>query len=348
MLEINWTDIGAIMYPILVVLFSGLGILGAWLGLYLLALKGIFITFLEEGDSAIIMKGKSVSRIIMNAKGWVIDKDGFAVPGANPGKALYWVGIPPWWRIHSYLFEWESGSKHPDDPFAVDTKTMRLRRLHRVHTYRVVVESAELADGFSIDVSFEVMVRLHDPLRAVLTLKGRWFNALTTAIRGAVSDFVNNYHYRTKNLTKSGETESWLVIDKERPDSDFVKAIMKLNDPTGSGTTGLSIQEATGYTIEAIIYRDFRLSPEQTEAIKAVQQLELEELNGQAALRKAEYEGKAAQTKARGEARAARLRRIAVGDQIRKDELRYESIRDSKITTLVESGSGTTSVLPVK
>lgn len=305
---INWSSLWSGSWPLLACLLVVVLLL---LVIYLLAQHDLFFCFVEEGDFRFIMKGKNLHRIILNARGYYLDEDDVVQVGQDASKTwlnrhfgIYWVGIPPFFRIHRWVFEYETRSDQ--DAFQTKPESVILSALHLFHTYRLVVKEAELKDAFRIDTTSNLVVKVINPRLAVLTLKGKWFVPLMTAAKGAVADLINNYRYKTDG-TRKGKKESWLELNKEGAASTFSTAITDVNSEIG---------KITGVVIESVDYQDFQPSAEQEDVIKATQALEKARLEGEAKLETAKFNAQATRVEGEADNEIALGRKNAVGEKV--------------------------------
>ncbi len=327
-----------------------LGLVIVILPFFAYALSGLdlFWTRVQGGDIKFIVRGESPWRIIYDVRGFVLSSAGqfessITQPERHwldfPSIGIYWIGIPPFLSIHSFLITKEKenpAGKGPEDWITEGGEEM-VSSLRFAFPRPFVLRAVELKDRQSVDLLLVAKMEIVDPYLPVFQLKGKFFELAGSIIRASVNDVLKGF-----------DLDEFIKADKG--ESGILKS---LKDSSGPLNTELIGQ--VGPRLVAVSVAQYNPSDE---TIKQAMQAEAV-AKAKAKGVMAEAEGQAAAQERLAKARGARIRETvaelaksgASGDVLARavaDALRAESLAgpESKLTTLVD-GAGAPPVLPV-
>lgn len=334
--------------------------------LYFSADADMQATFLETGEIKFVVWGESVERVLENIEGWhyheatgeIIEDD--PAVGYHRAKSLlegwlgiYWVSILyPIKKIHLYQFEWPKllMGGHPQDAskgkivpvggdsdYSIEHRDEPIDSLYFRYAYPVFSETVELADNFTVDILVNITFQVVFPKTPVFVFKGKWLAPATAAVRGAIADFSNNW-----NLEKFRD------LDKQLPDNEFSRAIMKINgDPAAAGGYGPGIIKSFGVMVHKVDFIKYDLSEKHQQVIDASTAEKVAELNANAARKTAGGVADAIRSVQGAEAemltaRLAAASTHALGGEVLIEQLRKEGLIGFRgsVLSLGESRTG--------
>lgn len=229
----------------------GIGIVSYFL-IYLLAKKGIFITFVPSGEIVFIISGNTLRKIIANVDGYdlvkvegeyeLIKSSTITKPKR---KMIWWVGLPPYAKILKYQFSWDKiardeaeekekgGKVEKFGDTLISHRSGMVKSLYFRYSYPFVVKDIEMVGQFKIDIFFDVVIEAVKPTIPVIFLKGKWLSLFATIIEGRISDYV-----KTKTEIEEGDKFSVAVdkfeaIEKEKMEGIILKLRSKFIEATG-------------------------------------------------------------------------------------------------------------------
>lgn len=345
-------------------LFIGVGV---WA--YILAGYGIFFSFIKSGEIVLVEMGKSFYKLIPNVPGYgVLDNkiaplaDGVKKPRSFLG--IFWIGFYPIQKIHRYNFSWDkvvqknevetetkkNGVVDETNFGIISHRSEEVASVRHKNSYPIILREMELAGQLKIDIYFNVIFEMVDPVFSVFMLNGKWLSLATDAFSGLVSDFLRKMELR-RTPGKSGNAENYFEeVDKE---SEFSKIF--------SGKNSI-IFGASGAIVAKVVYRDYVISgtkemKDATDALKKAQ------LNAEAKI--AEASGEGAKIREIGKAKADAIREMKKaeaeglesklnaaskhkqGGDIATAQEYAGAIRDFAGGTLIFGGSNVSPMIPV-
>jgi len=259
---------------------------------YRLALSDIFFGICPQGQIKIITKGGSYHDFFHSVGGWkkegnkLVEKEGEDFGLLHRWIGLYWVGLWPIYKIHTYKFEWQTIKDEK-----IVSRSELVNSIFFRFEYPLEFKDLETKDNFKTTVVMQVLTETFCPELALFKARN-WLNVLKAAIESKVRDFIGGYTFEE---IRGKETE--VAIDK----NDFVARIMSLS-VTDNTDTNPGFEDTIGTRIKSANFQRIDADPEVTQALEMVAKAERA---GQAAIIKATKEGDAAIVKATKEGEAA-------------------------------------------
>jgi len=160
-----------------------------------LAKLGWFFTTLESGSIKFIMRGETLHTTIYDLPagkdiGCVNKKTGFKKSWFNKRFGLYWIGVPPFGRVHQFSIvkERENPSgKSAQEWITRDPQETPVDTLRYVFPRPFVLEAVELADRTPIDLLVICKFEVVDPYLPVFIFKGKFAENASGIIRSPSS-----------------------------------------------------------------------------------------------------------------------------------------------------------------
>lgn len=344
-------------------------LLGVGIWAYILAGYGIFFSFVKSGEIVLVELGKSFYKLIPNVPGYGVLDNKIALidNGAKKPKSflgIFWIGFYPIQKIHLYPFSWDKvvqknqedaektkGGVVEDTNFGIIShRSEDVASVRHKNSYPIILREMELAGQLKIDIYFNVIFEMVDPVLAVFMLNGKWLSLATGAFSGLVSDFLRKMELR-RTPNKNGNTENYFEeADKE---SAFSKIFLEKN---------AILLGASGAIVAKVVYREYAISgtkemKDATDALKKAQlnaEAKIAEANGEGT--KIREIGKAKadalmETK-RAEAEGLELKLNAAskhpqGGDIATAQEYAGAIRDFTGSTIIFGGSNVSPMIPV-
>lgn len=201
---------------------------------FALAKMDIFFTRLETGDIKFIDSGSSLHRIIYDTPGFELDKNNMFIPStakrSHPWFGLYWVGIPPFRKIHKFTIvkERENPSGTNVENWITKGKEEEVSSLRFTFPRPYAFPKVELGDKdpVAIDVLAVSKFEVVDPIKLVYKLKGKFFENAGGIINAAVGDRLNDFTLKDFIDEDKGEVNGILSHLKD-PTGGFNKALIE-------------------------------------------------------------------------------------------------------------------------
>ena len=329
--------------------------------LYNLAKSGILFMFPQEGTITAIVKGDSYKRFIVNIKGHHLDDESGKIvksdPSHQPPKrwlGLEWVGIPPFYRVHTIkidalrLVKGKGDNENTPISEFVEHEEKKIHNLRWKFPRPIVVTNVELKDRFKINVLVIITFEVVDPYIPIFVLGGDFLDLIDSAIESAVIDFCKETTYEEFVKLSKGKADE---VEGKRTTSAFTKRLLLINKEgtIGDDTVADGIEEGVGIVASDAYIHRYDLSKESAEADKAVQAKEIARLNAQAKVKTAKGDRKAKEQVGKGEAnRAIEFMAAFISKGVHpnvaadayREFLRTENLgKISNLSTLVEGGS---------
>jgi len=326
---------------------------------YMLAKENLFFTFLDTGNIKYIYKGETLKKVIA-------DVDKFKISGyeliLDKGKqektwlqnkfGLFWIGIPPFSKIKTFKVRKkreveETKGKSPSE-WIQDLGEVEVDSLRFSFPRPFLIQEAELKeDRQTVDLLLICKFITVDAYIPIPELKGDFFELAGSIIRGSVLDKVKD----------QGPMENFLIIDKGE------KGFLEILTEKDSGLN-IALKKQTGLRLVGISVADWNPTNQATreamnkkfiaEKIREAELIDADTYQQKIAIH-AEADAKAAERIA--QSRAVRIKKTLESislqggnpDEIVKAAARIlqaESL--TNLTTLVESGSNTPAVIPIK
>ena len=303
-----------------------------------LAKLGYFYTTLESGDIKFLMRGETLHSTIYDLPAGkdipcVNKGKGFKKSSFNKRYGLYWVGIPPFARVHSFPITKERENptgKKVQDWILRDPQETVVSSLRFVFPRPFVLEAVELADRTPIDLLVICKFEVVDPYLPVFIFKGRFAENASGIIRSAVVDSLKEFNLDSFIGAPKDEVNGILChMKKDGPFNDTLK------EQVGIRLVGISIpqydpHDDSGKLREAMNAQI--IAQEEAKAVKAKAQ-------GYKEGRYLEAEADANYETLLAEARGARVRatrEALAGDEATARVLQAEALPN--LRTLVEGG----------
>jgi len=325
----NWIEI---------ILFVATMVVASYFLAYVLSARDMFFTRLESGNMKFIKTGDGLRKIIYNTPGFELDKDDVFVPTTEkkgrPWLGLYWIGLPPFAKIHKFNIVKEienpEGEK-PGDWILREKEEVTVDSLRFVFPRPYLLREVELKDRTSVDVLVVIKFQVVQPFIPVFFFKGKFFENAGADIRATVSDILKRYTLEEFVVAKSKGEADGVLSEMKNPEGEFNKTLI--------GQVGLIV---TGASIP-------QYDPSDKDLRKAMNARTIAEERGQARVAEANAEATAQE-------RLATAQRIEVEEMVagfKGDTLSAAKVlrakalagKDSKISTLVDGGASP--VVPV-
>lgn len=357
----------ALEFIVFAILLSAIVIVMGWK----LSPQDIFFTKVETGDMKYVVAGNSWVRTLVNIPGMKVSDEKNALQKLTPvgvgddkpelnwieeelkeRLGLYWVGIYPFRRIHTFKIikerenpEMKQGM-NPADWIQREKKAVEVTSLRWKFPRPVMVPDVEFKGNLRATLlvlcKFEVM----SPVVPVFIQKANFFDLLSSYVRSAVIEYCQNMTYdtfREADKKDGGEMSKSIIHDINQ-----------------------IIVDEIGVCLKGVSVSNYEASDKETQAI--LEAGERARLKGEADMKAAELQKGVAIKTAEGQAEADRIRAVAritdvietverlggrgvnpdVAAQVAGSVARAERFTrgDSKITTLVD-GSGSNVSIPL-
>lgn len=302
-----------------------------------------------------LKSNEGLNHIINERTGEIFEGRG---EGENESSLLWklygvrWIGLDSvlTFKIEKYDLKGES---------ELEKVTQLAESLYFDGSYLDEAKGLETNDGLSISLTYRVNIQT---THAGRTIRFKYFLPLVLdPIKAKIRDFV-----ASKEIFQLiGQQYEWKL--KEGDTTNFLDSILQLNDTTeGSDTTEpkLGLRDYVGQKIISINIMSVGLDQKTKDLIERKKQESIEgkarierakndikvsEKEAKAKIIKAEAEAKAIELKAKAESEGMKLKLTALnGDTGSLSKIAVgESLRDSKVTTLVTGGDSSV-ILPTK
>lgn len=342
---------------------------------YLLAEKNLFFTKLETGDIKFVVRGDSLVKIIHDVGGKKLETDEFGdqqfVDGIerktflNTRFGLWWVGIPPFARVHTFMIKKERenpGATDSEHWINADTKLAEVSSLRFTFPRPYKLDKVELADRLAVNLlavaKFEV-VRPHIP---VFLFKGAFFVNAGSILRAHIADLINNRNLNEFILAPKGEVGGILESMKK---SENETADDPNNPGHKLGDFNRELIRQVGLRLVGISITQYDPSDADIRAAMQAEELAIKQGLGRIAKAKADAtvtttdaEAKATAEERLARARGARVRETvaALASTLGSPDvvavqagkvLHGEALKDTKITSWVEGGANVQPILNI-
>jgi len=318
------------------------------LAIYTSAKESMHATFIPEGMIKFLVKGGTMVEIVPNISGRHYNTKNRKIektvsPTTNSqGFLADQFGI--FFRVRSLMYpivRWHKftidasrlvvESKRKGKPFTqwIESASQEVEGLRWRFHQPFLFENIELKDGYTVNILVFALFEVVNPYLPVFIYRGKFFEQLSAAIQGKMSEYLNNSTY----------TE-FIKLDKGQG-GGFTPELIKLNDRTTAVPKGiealLGIRCIDGWVVE------FGLSGASAKQKEAIVAKETERLLGEGVKVKASAEAEAIETLTKAQSdRFDRLLSAMVAKGVTPDEaarsvaakIVSENLRDSKITTL--------------
>lgn len=310
-------------------------LLGVGIWAYILAGYGIFFSFVKSGEIVLVEIGKSFYKLIPNVPGYGVLNNKIALidNGAKKPKSflgIFWIGFYPIQKIHRYGFSWDKivqkneveaekvkGGVVDETNFGIIShRSEEVASVRHKNSYPIILREMELAGQLKIDIYFNVIFEMVDPVFSIFMLNGKWLSLATDAFSGLVSDFLRKMELRRSPSKDVGEIKYFEETDKESAFSQIFSEKKHI------------LLSASGVVVAKVVYRDYIISGTPNMKIAAE------------ALKKAQLEAEAKIAEATGE--GAKIREIgkANADAIRERKRAEAEGLESKLNAALKHPQG--------
>ena len=280
----------------------------------------------EEGHVVFVMASGTLKKIITDPHHTI---EGEKVVVKNrPMNLFEWAtgvvfyGIPPFRTIHEFevitdkIIEGKdlegSEGKKPKLGGMKVAELVRygsrvVKKLKIKIPHPIYINDADLPDGSKLDILVQVTFEVVDPRIFVFMYDGN-VSIVDKAVHSAVTNFCKTHRINNEPLT----IKTWSRLDSG-PESDFIKEIYKIDDPSGSSEAVKNITEQFGLKIEDV--RFVRADEDETTAEmgKALRDKELQNLKGAGVIEAAKAKAEAIKLVGDAEADVWKSKASAVG-----------------------------------
>jgi hypothetical protein len=170
-----------------------------------------FFTKLSEGDIKFVVAGKGgrCKRLLANMPGKIV-RNNKLVPGDTESDmtflernfSLYWVGIPPFRCLHTFPMYKErenpksTNGNRPDTWIIRDENPIIITTLRGKFPRPVLVTDVECVGGIQTNILALTTNEVIDPITAIFTQKGKFFEVLASLVRSGVGNFCKTLDIR--------------------------------------------------------------------------------------------------------------------------------------------------------
>lgn len=281
-------------------------------------------TFVKEGTIRFVVAGGDHLRTLVNVNGYVLTKSGLIKRSPDhplpdhpdDPKAIrdevdepwfwitrylrkrwgfYWVSFfYPWRRVHTFTISKDSLNPEP----IKEGQALSDRILHKEGPVSellfefprpLFIGGAEAKDRFRVDIIQKSIFQTVNPVIMVFNFRGKFYPELDSAIGGQVNDLIKEHPFTELTSMSKGRG------------SPYSKNMLAINNQ-GTSDRPEGIIAHFGVRCKASWAEELRLSPGQPDADTASRALEVENLKGDADVRKAALQLKAAQDRAKASA----------------------------------------------
>lgn len=115
-------------------------------------------------------------------------------------RGVYWVGIPPFYKIYSYRFRWASfEQKYDEKTGTLVTKPVTIEKILRYITlkddvYNTTVESAETSEVIPLNIEIALTVNITNPRKALFKIE-KWLEVVINQVGAKIRKFVGTQGY---------------------------------------------------------------------------------------------------------------------------------------------------------
>jgi regulator of protease activity HflC (stomatin/prohibitin superfamily) len=219
-----------------------------------LAKLGWFYTTLESGDIKFIMRGETLHRTIYDLPQGkdilcVNKKTGFKKSRFNKRFGLYWIGFPPFGRIHHFSIVKERENpegKTANEWIRRDEEESPVNSLRSMFPRPFLLKEVELKDRVPIDLLVIAKFEVVDPYIPVFIFKGRFSENASGIIRSAVIDALKDKTLDEFIKAEKDEVSGILQHMKELendPDPEKGKFNRELIKQVGLRLVGISVPQ---------------------------------------------------------------------------------------------------------
>lgn len=193
--------------------------------IWLCASIGIFWITPKEGVAVAIMRNKKFHKMLLRYTGYHFKSqrndyepteenlDGYEIKQDEnpvgismfdsivfPIKGVSWIGIPPFYSVHKYKFEWM------DDRFVMRAPEEIEWILVQKYVYGLILDSVELEGGIPYTIKLLITLQIKNPAKALFRVK-RWLDASMERIKGWARDEFSNLSI-DDFVAKEGESDA--------------------------------------------------------------------------------------------------------------------------------------------
>lgn len=215
-------------------------------------------TKVAEGTAKAVMRGKSLSRIIMSFQGhhlndpsapwydeslpeWEVLKNDLGETYESRGwltkkLGIYSVGIPPFMSVYNYRFAWsEMELDVTTGKEEISTRKDFTDFIYVIpFPYVLVLAEAETRDNLPVDLQYQLVVKVTNPAKALFGTEN-WREVVTGAANSEARNFVGSKSYQ-QLVSETHEPDEH---GPAGPDDRFAKMILALNNHLPDGGSGL-------------------------------------------------------------------------------------------------------------
>lgn len=325
-MDINWGNVWGVAGSYIMML--GIIVIGLllYLGVYLLAQRDILLGFVPQGQIKAIMRGASLRRILINIGGYYYDMSTREIKMIEVGKptpreprsflGMYWIGLPPFWRVLKYKFSWVKWDKgEGSDEFALISRDREdVNSLLFRYPYGIEVKKINMAGLAEVDIILVVTIEIARPETTLFRLQptGNWLGLVVAKVAEATRGYAGE-----ANVTI--ETLRALKAREAGAENDLRTRIMQMN---GEATPAVGSEPAKeeaedgilrlcGVKIVSVEFQNFKFSDQSVG--EAFRKRELEERIAAGVIAKARGEATALLKRGNAEATVVRRKRAAAG-----------------------------------
>ncbi len=230
----------------------GLVVVAIALGIYHLAKKDLFFTFVPEGEAKLVVRGDSYVETLMSLRGHHIDPitrdvvEGEAdLPWLARRWGIYWVGIAPFYKVHEKNQKWASYEQRQEGGqvvyVAVPVEKTVKSVLVRDDVYVVTIPAAETNEQIPLNVTYTFKARSVNPYKTIFMVQ-HWLEAVNARIGQGGREYIGDRSY--ENLTKGRKIDNEETPSEEREFQSWLTGlgvIRKIKDEFGIEISDIGI-----------------------------------------------------------------------------------------------------------
>ena len=227
--------------------------------------KNVLFTQPKEGTAKAVLRGESFDKMVMAWEGHHLNSPGSAwyntsrpdwevllnhqkdKPDRNPiwtrekwmnGRSflekkfgVYWVGIPLFKKVHTYMFEWTEETQSTDGTYKAWPRKHQTDFIYvKDFPYHITIKDVETSDNIPVKVQYVLTLRINNPHKALFKVED-WLKKTTASANSEVRNHVgatsfeeltSEKHSKTKKEKEVQLVTSILCLNKNLPSSDDV------------------------------------------------------------------------------------------------------------------------------
>ncbi|MEK7514719.1 MAG: SPFH domain-containing protein [Patescibacteria group bacterium] len=244
-------------------------------------------------------------------------------------EGLHWTGFPPAAEVHKYRFSWVASEYGKNEKGELVARRREEEDISHIliqdYSYLVAIDGMETSEGVPVNLKLLLIARSVNPYKS-LFVAHRWLDAVVSQIWSTVRIFTGKYTYQELYRNKKEKTPDEAEVDLR----EALQESLKEQIEWCRREYGIAIRVSKIQSVDPAD-KDYReLS---TKKYKAEREAEVIGIVAEADAKATERKAKAA--KKLIDSTFGKMHKLAGNEGVK-----WLGIKDSKLTTYVESGSG--------